>query len=583
MKTTRRNLFLLTLAISAAPLHADTTLNATTSVWGTTAPLTGGNVFFSGGFKGGTAGLGGGFEFRLGGVLISKGTQGTSILSSPALLTSDQGVGTRLLWHPRKAAFRAGNISLTPFDQWSEANIGNYSTAFGQNTTASGANSFAAGNVAKASGANSTAFGANTIASAGQSTALGNGTTASGDSSTAMGAGTRAESLSSTAVGSFNVGGGSATVWTATDPIFEIGNSQLGTPRSNAVTVLKNGNTTIAGTLTSGAITATGAITSAGQAVVTASPAGVINLTGSGVGISAGGFPVFSLDVTGKVNFASNRPTSISNTTVSTSPTTGALIVAGGLGVDGAVNTGADANINGVRVGKGGGSVATNSVIGLSALAANTTGSENMASGNRALYSNTTGSYNVASGAFALYSNTTGGPNTASGVYTLSANTTGGANTASGAFALNSNTTGGGNTACGAEALSGNQTGSRNVAIGEMAGVLDRNWDVLSSIEGCVFIGAGTHAYSSSDYNTIVIGDGARGVGPNSTVIGNPFTENAILYGNLSTRSISSNGGITSNGDITNFGRLTNNGNTTLNGKVTISAPQGDISMGIYQ
>ena len=37
------------------------------------------------------------------------------------------------------------------------------------------------------------------------------------------------------------MGGGNPTSWVLTDPLFEIGNSQFGTPRSNAVTVLKNG------------------------------------------------------------------------------------------------------------------------------------------------------------------------------------------------------------------------------------------------------------------------------------------------------------------------------------------------------
>jgi hypothetical protein len=44
------------------------------------------------------------------------------------------------------------------------------------------------------------------------------------------------------AVGRYNVGGGNATSWIDTDPIFEIGNGTGISTRSNAITVLKNGN-----------------------------------------------------------------------------------------------------------------------------------------------------------------------------------------------------------------------------------------------------------------------------------------------------------------------------------------------------
>ena len=108
---------------------------------------------------------------------------------------------------------------------------------------------------------------------------------------------------------------------------------------------------------------------------------------------------------------------------------------------------GADANIHGLTVGLGGGSVGTNTAVGVSALGANTTGTSNTASGVSALQSNTTGIQNTASGKSALYSNTTGSNNTASGQAALYSNTTGTFNTASGVNALQSNTTGSGNSA----------------------------------------------------------------------------------------------------------------------------------------
>lgn len=71
------------------------------------------------------------------------------------------GAGTRMLWYPRKAAFRAGRVTGT---QWNNANIGDYSFACGVNTTASGLASFCCGyglyaNSILASGLGSFAFG----------------------------------------------------------------------------------------------------------------------------------------------------------------------------------------------------------------------------------------------------------------------------------------------------------------------------------------------------------------------------------------------------------------------------------------
>ena len=121
------------------------------------------------------------------------------------------GAGTRMMWYPKKAAFRAGRVHGT---EWNDGNIGGYSTAMGYSTTASGD----------------------------YSTAMGSWTIASGEYSTAMGDETNAESYASVALGRFNVGGGTAISWEATDPLFEIGNGADGFNRANALTILKNGN-----------------------------------------------------------------------------------------------------------------------------------------------------------------------------------------------------------------------------------------------------------------------------------------------------------------------------------------------------
>ncbi|MEW5767367.1 MAG: tail fiber domain-containing protein, partial [bacterium] len=135
-------------------------------------------------------------EFRLSidndGGILAKGAQG-----SGATLTTS-GAGTRLIWYPRKAAFRAGIVGGS---EWDDANIGPYSTAMGGGSIASGNNSTAMGINTTASGQYSTAMGGGSIASGHYSTAMGFSTTASGNSSTAMGDNTTASGQYSTAMG----------------------------------------------------------------------------------------------------------------------------------------------------------------------------------------------------------------------------------------------------------------------------------------------------------------------------------------------------------------------------------------------
>ncbi len=252
------------------------------------------------GTKLGTSSASGSVEVRLGGQIFGKGTFNVS----PALLTTDQGAGTRMLWHPRKAAFRAGTVTGT---QWDEGNIGPYSAAFGLNSQATGTGSVAMGNSsaigeysiamgdasyanwtssiafgknAYSTGYNSVAIGGSAIAINWANIAIGEGTfsgggegsvalgyycesfsdgalalgtysTANAIFSTAMGYSTTADAYMSTAIGSRNVGGGNPFTWVSTDPLFEIGNAPVGqTTRSNAVTVYKNGSMEVQGSIT---------------------------------------------------------------------------------------------------------------------------------------------------------------------------------------------------------------------------------------------------------------------------------------------------------------------------------------------
>ena len=206
------------------------------------------------------------------------------------------------MWIPAKSAFRAGYVNGT---QWDDASVGLYSTAIGYNTKASGVRSFASGTGSIANGIYSTAIGENNTASGNvsiamgtgsiatgngdvaigganissgtyYSLALGGGTKATAEESTSMGSGTEANGITSTSmgyltvadgdystatgagtrtnynsfsVGRWNIGGGSNTSWIATDPLFEIGNGDSAT-RANALTVYKNGRTTINGNTT---------------------------------------------------------------------------------------------------------------------------------------------------------------------------------------------------------------------------------------------------------------------------------------------------------------------------------------------
>lgn len=140
-------------------------------------------------------------------------------------------------------------------------------------------------------------------------------------------------------------------------------------------------------------------------------------------------------------------------------------------------------------VSSGGGSVATNTALGNSALAANTTGGFNDAFGSNAAASNTTGTNISAFGAFTLNKNTTGIVNSAFG----------GSNTIP---ALYNNTTGSYNCAFGTGALFSNTTASNNTAVGYLAGYVNTGGNNT-------FIGHGSGSAATTGTYNIFIGRGA--------------------------------------------------------------------------
>jgi len=89
------------------------------------------------------------------------------------------GAGSRMLWYPRKSAFRVGAVTST---QWDNTNIGDYSFGSGRDVVASGAYSTAMGHGTAASGPRSTAMGDSTTASGFANFSSGFWAAASGDS-----------------------------------------------------------------------------------------------------------------------------------------------------------------------------------------------------------------------------------------------------------------------------------------------------------------------------------------------------------------------------------------------------------------
>jgi len=149
-------------------------------------------------------------------VFSAAGSQPLATPGAPPI----SGAGRRMMWYADKAAFRAGAVDGT---QWDNTNLGIYSTAMGRSATASAA----------------------------FSTAMGFNNTSSGENSTAMGRSTTAPPLRETTLGSFNttytLGTNGATQWNDTDRLFTVGNGKqaVGSSSSDALTILKNGEVKI--------------------------------------------------------------------------------------------------------------------------------------------------------------------------------------------------------------------------------------------------------------------------------------------------------------------------------------------------
>lgn len=186
-----------------------------------------------------------------------------------------------------------------------------------------------------------------------------------------------------------------------------------------------------------------------------------------------------------------------------------------------------DVSISGLTVGKGGGTVATNTAVGYQAINASATGTNNTAVGYQAMYANTTGTSNVAMGYLSLDANTTGTQNTSIGVSALTNNTTGGSNVAVGVSALEASTTGASNTAIGENAGAGITTGQYNNIIGS------RN-TTLTTGEYNIQIGRFANASASSVSYSLMINTDNTARTDKGSSSGFIFVGGSIYQGNNS-------------------------------------------------
>ncbi|GAA5126001.1 hypothetical protein JIN84_14930 [Luteolibacter yonseiensis] len=256
---------------------------------------------------------------------------------------------------------------------------------------------------------------------------------------------------------------------------------------------------------------------------------GIITLPATGGSIRSGSTTAMSISGLGALSFSvapsftgglliPSGQLNVTATTASTSSGTGALIVAGGIGVL------KDSFINGVRIGKGAGTGnGTNTALGVDALLSNTTGFSNTGLGASALRLNQGGYNNSGVGVNALTANTSGANNTALGSYALYANSSGYYNTSTGVSALQSNTTGGSNSAFGDHALYLNTTAHGNSAFGKDA--LYSNLAYYNSAMG----------YRALYLNTSGSGNSATGgfaLAANTTGSNNSATGSYALFSN---------------------------------------------------
>jgi trimeric autotransporter adhesin len=168
------------------------------------------------------------FRIDAAGGLLARGQLGVGTIPMT-------GAGDRMMWYPFRAAFRAGGVDGT---QWDDANIGFYSWAGGNMSRASAYATFAFGDQVVVTGVDGAAFGAANLVSgtAGFSTGASNvvgGFTgvAMGYTNRAMGQGTVAIGYRSSACGNYSMALGHRATTGSSEPV---GGDCAGTPRTGS-------------------------------------------------------------------------------------------------------------------------------------------------------------------------------------------------------------------------------------------------------------------------------------------------------------------------------------------------------------
>jgi len=252
---------------------------------------------------------------------------------------------------------------------------------------------------------------------------------------------------------------------------------------------------------TTGSLTVTGALTLGGEFsatsnVVTTQNIIVTNLQLSSIAVEGNTIKtsvtnqdlLLSVDGTGYIRLQEavevTGVLSVIDTTEASSTTVASAVFSGGVGISKSLRVAYDSYINGLRIGKGNDSIATNTVVGVTALNSITNGADNTALGYTALTLASSGAKNTAIGSTSMDSVTLGSDNTALGFETLHTNIIGDRNTALGSSSL---------------AIA---VGSKNLALGYNSG------SALTTGDGNVIIGSNTGSTISGTNNNILLSDG---------------------------------------------------------------------------
>jgi hypothetical protein len=258
--------------------------------------------------------------------------------------------------------------------------------------------------------------------------------------------------------------------------------------------------------------------------------------------IYSGGSPVLTSSSGGFNGGVISAPLFVNNSTVSTSPTTGALRVLGGVGIQGQFYSDPDIFANGIRFGRGANAQAgsnTNLIAGGgigndAPMALNISGTNNIAVGYNTLSAITTSSFMTAVGRGALGQATAGEHSVAVGYLAMNTSGASANSVAIGSSALITGT-GDNQVAIGALALR-LSTGTNNIAIGFQAGFN------LASGNNNVLIGGNDGSTIDTLSNRILLSDGAGNIRAVWDDNGS-LTHNGTISISSTTDSLASNEG----------------------------------------